>query len=83
VTNIVVIIIAIARLYEWVVIIHVLLSWIIRDPYHPVRQAVDRLVRPLLDPIRSIMPPMGMFDFSPIVLLLLIQVVTYVLVGLI
>ena len=82
-TNIVAIIIVFARLYEWVVIIHVLLSWIIRDPYHPVRQSVDSLVRPLLDPIRRIMPPTGMFDFSPIVLLILIQVVTNILVGLI
>jgi len=81
--NIVAIIIVFARLYEWVVIIHVLLSWIIRDPYHPVRQSVDSLVRPLLDPIRRIMPPTGMFDFSPIVLILLIQIVINVLVGLI
>ena len=76
-TNIVAIIIVFARLYEWVVIIHVLLSWIIRDPYHPVRQSVDRLVQPLLDPIRRIMPPMGMFDFSPV------QVVINLLVGLV
>jgi len=83
VTNIVAIIIVFARLYEWVVIIHVLLSWIIRDPYHPLRQSVDRLVQPLLDPIRRIMPPTGMFDFSPVILLILIQVVVNVLVGLI
>ena len=82
-TNIIAIIVVFARVYEWVVIIHVLLSWIIRDPYHPVRQSVDRLVRPLLDPIQRILPPMGMFDFSPIVLLILIQVFTNVLVGLI
>lgn len=82
-TNIVAIIITFARLYQWVVIIHVLLTWIIRDPYHPLRQSVDRLVQPLLDPIRRLLPPTGMFDFSPIVLLILIQVLTNVLVGLI
>ena len=81
--NIVTIIIVIARLYETVVIIHILLSWIIRDPYHPVRQSVDRFVQPLLDPIRRIMPSMGMFDFSPVVLLVLIQIVINVLVGLV
>jgi len=82
VTSIVAIIVAFARVYEWIVIISVLLTWIIRDPYHPVRQGVDSLVRPLLEPIRRIMPPTGMFDFSPIVLLLLIRVVTIVLVSL-
>jgi len=82
VTSIVAIIVAFARVYEWIVIISVLLTWIIRDPYHPVRQGVDSLVRPLLEPIRRIMPPTGMFDFSPIVLLLLIRIVTIVLVSL-
>lgn len=81
-TSIVTIIVAIARVYEWIVIISVLLTWIIRDPYHPLRQGVDSLVRPLLEPIRRIMPPTGMFDFSPIVLLILIRFATIVLVGL-
>ena len=81
-TSIVTIIVAFARVYEWVVIISVLLTWIIRDPYHPVRQGVDSLVRPLLEPIRRIMPPTGMFDFSPIVLLILIRLATIVLVSL-
>jgi len=82
VTGIVTIIVAIARVYEWVVIISVLMTWIIRDPYHPVRQGVDSLVRPLLEPIRRVMPPTGMFDFSPIVLLILIRLVTILLVSL-
>jgi len=82
VTSIVTIIVAFARVYEWVVIISVLLTWIIRDPYHPVRQGVDSLVRPLLEPIRRIMPQTGMFDFSPIVLLILIRLVTILLVSL-
>lgn len=80
-TGIITIIIAFARVYEWVVIISVLLTWVIQDPYHPVRQGVDNLVRPLLEPIRRIMPSTGMFDFSPIVLLLLIRVVTTLLVS--
>lgn len=81
-TIIVDIIIAFASVYTWVVIISVLLSWFIQDPYHPVRQGVDNLVRPLLDPIRRIMPATGMFDFSPIVLIFLIRIVTILLVSL-
>ena len=79
--NIAEIIIAFARVYEWVVIISVILSWIIRDPYHPLRQGVDNLVRPLLDPIRRMMPSTGMIDFSPIVLLILIRLVVILLVS--
>ena len=80
-TSITVIIVAFISVYEWVVIISVLMSWFIRDPYHPVRQGVDNLVRPLLDPIRRVMPSTGMIDFSPIVLLILLRFVRMLFGG--
>jgi YggT family protein len=49
------------------------------DPYHPVRQGVDNLVKPLLDPIRRVVPPVGMLDFSPLILIILVQVVANLL----
>jgi len=67
-----------ANVYVWIVIISILLSYFM-DPYHPVRQGVDNLVRPLLDPIRRVVPPVGMLDFSPLVLIILIQVVANLL----
>ncbi len=68
-----------ANLYVWIVIASILMSYFV-DPYHPIRQGVDNLVRPLLDPIRRVVPPLGMFDFSPLVLIVLIQIVTNLLV---
>ncbi|MCK6540447.1 MAG: YggT family protein [Anaerolineales bacterium] len=68
-----------ANIYVWIVIASILLSYFM-DPYHPVRQGVDNLVRPLLDPIRRVVPPVGMIDFSPLVLIILIQVVANLLV---
>jgi len=69
-----------ANIYVWIVIASILLSYFM-DPYHPVRQGVDNLVRPLLDPIRKVVPPVGMLDFSPLVLIILIQVVSRLLVS--
>ena len=63
------------------VIAHVILSYFM-SPYHPVRRAVDSVVGSLLDPIRRIMPQTGMLDFSPMVLIILLQVVARLLVGL-
>lgn len=63
------------------VIAHVLLSYFM-SPYHPVRQTIDRLVDPLLSPIRGILPQTGMLDFSPLVLLILVQVVQRLLISL-
>jgi YggT family protein len=45
------------------------------NPYHPIRRALDSFVGPMLAPIRRILPPVGMFDFSPVVLILLIQLI--------
>lgn len=69
----------VANIYVWIVIASILLSYFM-DPYHPLRQGIDNLVRPLLDPIRRIVPPVGMLDFSPFVLIILIQVVSNLLV---
>lgn len=68
-----------ANIYVWIVIASILLSYFV-DPYHPVRRGVDNLVRPLLDPIRRVVPPVGMIDFSPLVLIILIQVAANLLV---
>ena len=68
-----------AQVYVWIVIASILLSYFM-DPYHPVRQGVDNLVKPLLDPIRKVVPPVGMLDFSPLVLIILVQVVSNLLV---
>jgi YggT family protein len=63
------------------VIVYVILSYFL-SPYHPVRSFVDRIVEPMLSPIRRVVPLVGVFDFSPIVLILLIQVISSVLVRL-
>jgi YggT family protein len=70
----------IANIYVWIVIASILLSYFL-DPYHPVRQGMDNLVRPLLDPIRRVVPPVGMLDFSPLVLIILIQFVSRLLTS--
>lgn len=53
----------------WATIIYVVLSWV--NPQAPVAPAMSMLLRPLLDPIRRILPAMGGLDLSPMVLGLL------------
>lgn len=63
-----------------VVLASVLLSYFL-PPYHSIRVFLDRIVNPLLLPIRRVVPPLGMIDFSPIILMILIQVLETVLVA--
>lgn len=75
-------VLAILDIYTWVVIIRALISWVSPDPYNPVVQILRRLTEPLLRPLRRLVPPdkLGGLDLSPILLILLIQLVKYTLV---
>ncbi len=68
-----------ANIFSLLVIAKVLLSYFM-SPYHPIRKTIDQLVEPLLAPIRNRMPMVGMLDFSPIVLLIGIQIIEFLLV---
>jgi YggT family protein len=79
--NIITIINIVSQLLVLLVFISVILSYFM-DPYHPIRRGVDNIVEPMLSPIRRVVPLLGMLDFSPLVLILLIQLVKNLLVSL-
>ena len=70
-TNILIILI-----FAWVIV-----SWIL-SPYHPIRQALDRIVEPMLAPIRRVIPTVGMLDLSPVILMVLIELASRILISL-
>jgi len=49
------------------------------SPYHPFRATLDRIVNPMLAPIRRVIPMAGMIDFSPLVLIVLIEILAFIL----
>jgi YggT family protein len=72
-----VIITTLAQILSIVIIVDTLLSWVL-PPLHPVREALGRVLQPLYAPIRRVIPPLGMMDITPIVLLLLVQVIAQI-----
>jgi YggT family protein len=62
-------------------IAYVVLSYFM-DPFHPVRATINRIVEPVLNPIRRILPQTGMVDFSPLVAIIAIQVIEFILTQL-
>jgi YggT family protein len=50
----------------------ILLSWIQVDPTNPMVQALFSLTEPILEPMRRIIPRIGMIDISPIATLFLL-----------
>lgn len=67
----------------WVIIIQVVLSWLfafnVLNTQSPgLRNVVawlDRLTAPIYRPLRAILPDFGGLDFSPLILLLAVQVI--------
>lgn len=77
----IIIISALRQILVLLVIVSVILSYFM-DPYHPIRRGVDRLVEPMLMPIRRVVPLIGMIDISPLILILLIQLIGNLLIRL-
>ncbi|MGN6059280.1 MAG: YggT family protein [Sphingomicrobium sp.] len=75
----------------WVIIGQVILSWLLAFNVLNIHSggvrafivALDRLTAPLYRPIRRILPDFGGIDFSPLVVLILIQVLQKLLNGVI
>lgn len=63
----------IVQIITLLVIIKVFLSYFM-SPYHPLRLNLDRIVEPMLRPIRSVIPSMGMLDLSPLILIVIMQI---------
>lgn len=70
------------QILVWIIIIQVILSWLVAfnvinthsNFVRTVVEALERLTAPLYRPIRAILPDFGGIDFSPIVLILAIQI---------
>ena len=76
------------QLYEFLILIRVLLTWISTDPYspvirHPVVQILFQITEPVLQPLRRVIPPIGgTLDISPVIALILLEILRRVLISL-
>lgn len=60
-------------IYFWVIFARALFSWIRPNPYNPIVRTVVRLVDPVTNRIRRILPTrFGMIDIAPFLLMLTI-----------
>ena len=63
------------------ILIRVIASWLGIGPYRKWMRPVYALTNWLIDPIRRILPPVGIFDFSPMVAWLVLYVVRGFVLG--
>jgi YggT family protein len=69
------------QLLTLLVLVYVLTTWVF-PPYNEFRRTMSSIMDPLLSPIRKVIPPAGMLDFSAFIFIILIQILDQVLTGL-
>jgi YggT family protein len=69
------------QIYSFVLLIRILLSWFPVDRYNPVVSFLYDITEPVLEPLRRVIPPAGMMDFSPMVAFLLLWILRVVLMN--
>lgn len=73
----------------FVMIAHIVMSWLINFQVLNLRQPIvaqiwhglNRLLEPLYEPIRRILPPMGGLDLAPLVALIAVYAIRIVLIN--
>jgi|TARA_B110000116_G_C16708508_1_gene523266 YggT family protein len=63
----------ILTLYWYVILARVLMSWFNPNPHNPIVDAINRLTEPVLAPIRRMLPSMGGFDLSPLIVFFILM----------
>ncbi|MHB8190339.1 MAG: YggT family protein [Ferrimicrobium sp.] len=77
------------EIYEVIIILEVVMSWFPISnpggPMHQFRGLLHRFTEPVLGPIRRLIPSTGgsslRFDFSPLIVILLIQLLLIPILG--
>jgi YggT family protein len=72
---------AVLRLFVFALIINAVLSWLVAFDVINYRnrfvaslaETLDRIVSPVLEPLRRIIPPLGGIDVTPIIAIIVIQ----------
>jgi len=63
---------------SWVVMLVGSMRWL---AYSPAVQILNSITDPILIPIRSVMPNLGGFDFSPMIAIFILQIIARTVAG--
>jgi uncharacterized protein YggT (Ycf19 family) len=87
-TILITIVSALFSIYELLIFVRILLSWINVNPYrptidHPLVRLLEQVTDPILKPLRRTIPPIGgTLDISPIIALFGLEILRRIIVGL-
>jgi YggT family protein len=76
----------VVNVYILIILVHILVNWLlaagVRPPYSRFTDAILTFLRDTSEPylrlFRRFIPPLGMFDFSPIVAIFVLYLLSYI-----
>lgn len=67
------------QVLTFAIIFRAIMSWFSPRPTNILAVILYRVTEPLLAPLRRIIPRVGMFDFTPLVAIILLQLIWYLI----
>ena len=64
------------------ILLRVLFSWIRPDPYNPLVRLIHQITDPILAPLRRYIPPVAGMDITPIVAIIILELVRSIVLAL-
>ena len=88
-TSILQILLLLLDVVQWVILAHIIMSWLINFQVLNLRQplvaqiwdALNRLLEPIYGRVRSVLPNLGGVDLAPLIVLLAVYALRIVLVN--
>ena len=67
--------------YIVIIIIQIIISWVNPGAYNPATVIMYQLTEPVLKPARRLIPPAGGFDWSPLVVMIILNLMIILMVS--
>ena len=68
-------------IYLFVILIQVIISWVNPNAYNPITAIMYQVSEPILKPIRRLVPSVGGLDFSPFIILVIINLLMMLIIS--
>ncbi|HHW44797.1 YggT family protein [Desulfofundulus thermobenzoicus] len=69
------------QVYDWLIFIRIILSFIRHNPYHPLIRFIYEVTEPVLGFFRRFIPAVGMLDFSPLVAFFVLELLRQLILN--
>lgn len=84
-TQVVAALLLILQIYSWILLARAILSWIPNiDPYNPAVRILYQITEPVLQPIRTLVPPLGgVMDISMLIAFFAIYLLRQLIISIV